>query len=500
MVHGANPLEGITPTVWIKQAVAVTLHYNVTSLQHFVGATTTAWYDCWALYDPVASCVSLPDCGAKGQKMPPSDGTNVNINTCLSYASWTLFSVAYSANSSQWDSLMQDTLGLRVDSLFIDEVQYGDSAANMSASAGMLVGNAVVSMFLHNEMNVLGDLGFGPYGDYTGFVPSNPAEPATPINLDLWQPLREHINISAPYTHYLNASFEGKPGVRSRTQTLMTPQFVRVRPFLLTPDDVAAITVPPPKILYATNKTAFIEQAQQVLDAVTLTVDDDYRRVLAEHNENKMTSLGAPGLFLLSKLQMDLKTFIHYEFLTNRAILDAAILSWKYKVQYMAVRPITAIHVLGLSEDFMPYLNTMAHAEYPSVSATLCQVFAEVASSFLGTDEFGYSVNYTQGSSFIYPGMYPTKNMTLTFPTFTNLTQGCGESRNMAGVHFMDSIVVGRDLGEAVGVRAFANFQLLLNGTFENADDEHDLLFSGGSSVGGFIGVWLCIVVVALVM
>ncbi|KAJ3067475.1 hypothetical protein HDU98_009293, partial [Podochytrium sp. JEL0797] len=346
----------------------------------------------------------------------------------------------------------------------------------MSASAGMLVGNAVVSMYLHDEMNVLGDLGFGPYGDYTGFLPPNPAEPATPINLDLWQPLREHINISAPYTHYLNASFEGQSGVLSRTQTHVTPQLARVRPFLLTSADVATITVPPPKILYATNKTAFMEQTQQVLDAVTIT------------------SLGLPTFFLMAKLQWDLKTFIHYEFLTNRAVLDTAILAWKYKLLYKSVRPITAIHELGLSKEFMPYLNTMAHAEYPNGSATLCQVFAGVASSFLGSDEFGYSVNYTQGSSYIYPGMYPTKNMTLNFPTFTNLTQGCGDSRNQAGVHFLDSIAVGRELGKAVAVRAFSNFQLLLNGTYENTGG-HDVLVSGGSSVGGFVGLCLCIVV-----
>ncbi|KAI9347674.1 phosphatidic acid phosphatase type 2/haloperoxidase [Obelidium mucronatum] len=467
-----DPLNTNIGPLWLQAVNTPTFNYNVTSLMNVVAAVSTCWYDCWAIYDPVASCVSIPNCA----KRPAAEGTVRDINICMSYSTYTLMNQFLPGNSAPWDGFMQGMLRLNVSAPYLNSLK----EATTSAAIGVKVGNAVSDMYVRNELNAVGDRGLGPYGDWTGFVAPNPAEPSMDIDYNLWQPLREHINASARSTHYLDASFEGKPGVISRTQTHVTPQIAKIPTFLVKSSERASITIPPPSKLFSKNSysgsnDAYVQQAREVVDAVALTYkdDSDYRRALAEHNENKIVSLGLPLFYISKKNKFDLKTFIHYVFLTDRILLDTAIIAWDYKLKFKAVRPITAIHALNMSESFTTYLNTMAHAEYPSGSSTLCQAYATVASQFLGTDEFGYYANYTPGSSFLFPGKYPIKNVNLEFPTFSEMAKGCGESRLMAGVHFKDSIEVGWSLGAQVGKIGVKNFEDLVAGKYyDNKDDK----------------------------
>jgi hypothetical protein len=168
-------------------------------------------------------------------------------------------------------------------------------------------------------------------------------------------------------------------------------------------------------------------------------------------------------------LGQDAKLF----FALNTALLDAGIVAWDAKRAYNSMRPITAVRWLKEDDtirawkpnqgtvvmngtEWRPFLPTPAFAEYTSGHSTFSNAAAEVLRSFTGSDSFSFSATVTQGSipSSIESGM-PTKPITLSWSSFTDLAASASLSRQIGGIHFQDGDLHARATGTDCGKAAY---------------------------------------------
>jgi hypothetical protein len=300
-----------------------------------------------------------------------------------------------------------------------------------------------------------------PYADYTGYSPVNTAyEVKDPSR---WQP-------SVVTTGF---------GI-FRVQQFVTPQYRLVTPYSYnTPHPFRA---PKPDASDIRNRALYKEQADQVLAAsASLT---DRQKMIAELFDDKISSLGFSALFASVASGLSLEEFVWYDFLTNLAAFDTGIAVWQEKARYDAVRPFTAIRHLYKDQkvtawggpgkgtvadlpasEWTSYLPVADHPEYPSGSASFCAAHAESSRLFFGSDNLGWSFPVAQGSSRIEPGVTPQADLTITFNTWTQFEQECGQSRFWAGVHFPASIPAGAAIGHEIGRIAYDFFADHVNGT-----------------------------------
>jgi hypothetical protein len=210
----------------------------------------------------------------------------------------------------------------------------------------------------------------------------------------------------------------------------------------------------------------------------------DAQKMTAELYDNKLLSLGFVALFIAQSRQLSFDEFVQYDFLVNLAAFDTAVVVWKEKLKWDAVRPFSAVrHVYGSgpvtawggpgkgtvsdipASQWRPYLQTADHSEYPSGSAAFCAAHAEASRLFLGSDNLGWTVPQPMGSSRIEPGMTPGSDINLHWDTWTDFARDCGDSRFWAGVHFRPSIQHAAPLGTSVGEKAYEFVQAHINGT-----------------------------------
>lgn len=96
----------------------------------------------------------------------------------------------------------------------------------------------------------------------------------------------------------------------------------------------------------------------------------------------------------------------------------------------------------------------MPHAEYPSGSACLCEAVVEYVRTFLGFDNFlteptlGFPLTLTwpELSSIKEPLTTPAQDVTLTFTSWSQVSEVCGQSRLNGGMHFTASVEAGQEL------------------------------------------------------
>ena len=176
--------------------------------------------------------------------------------------------------------------------------------------------------------------------------------------------------------------------------------------------------------------------------------------------------------------------FIQLDFLTNMAAFDAGIVIWKWKREYDAVRPFSAIRYIygdqpvtawggpgqGTVTDlpasqWKSYLQVADHPEYPSASTCFCAAHAESARLFLGSDTLGFPVVRPAGSSRIEPGVTPAADTQLVFPTWTAFATDCGQSRVWAGVHFQSAVNESAEFCNVFGDLAYNYLNTLIDGT-----------------------------------
>ncbi len=418
----------------------------------FTTIITNAWYDSTAPYHPTAVGVY----SNLGRRPASESADNTNINIALLYASFRAMNSLFPARAEDWRNMLL--------SVGLDPDDEGTDPAT-AVGLGNLAGAAIVAFREHDGMNQLGDEGMQlyhqtPYADYLGFEPSNTAYRL--YNPSKWQP----------------AIVSDRTGI-FRVQQFVTPQWRVVTPYSY--KNPKKFRAPFPIDSQVWNFQAYVKQANEVLDASANLSDE--QKMLSELFDNKIFSLGFSAVFAAQSQGLSLLEFIQLDFLTNLAAFDTGIAIWNEKHRYNAVRPFSAIEFIyrdnpvtawggpgqGTVSDlpasqWTSYLPVADHPEYPSASASFCAAHAESARLFLGSDNLNYSVPTPQGSSVIEPGITPAQDITLHFPTWTDLEQKCGVSRVWAGVHFHPSVPAGQDIGHRIGKRAYRFLSKKING------------------------------------
>jgi hypothetical protein len=413
----------------------------------------TCGYDAWAMYDDVAMGTRL----GGDLRRPPSERTEANRKIAYSYA-------AYRA--------LLDLFPGQVDLIRSAMTRFGfdpeDATTDPATPQG--VGNvcarAVTDFRHHDGSNQLGDLHAGPYTDYTGYAPVNDVDHI--VDPNRWQPLRFS---------------DGKGG--RVVPGFLTPHWGSVVPFALTSS--SQLRPEPPQRWPAGG---YVAQAEEILRLNAHL--DEQQKVIVEYWADGPGSDLPPGHWIRFAEFVSLRDHHGFDedvklfFLVGNAVFDAGIATWEAKRFYDAERPITAIRFLKAGkrvlayipfqgprvirgEDWRPYqpetFVTPPFPEYTSGHSAFSAAAAEILKRFTGSDFFGASYTAPAGSSKVEPGFAPSRDLTLSWPTFTNAADEAGLSRRLGGIHFEEGDVRARALGRQVGALVWDKGQSLLHGT-----------------------------------
>lgn len=118
--------------------------------------------------------------------------------------------------------------------------------------------------------------------------------------------------------------------------------------------------------------------------------------------------------------------------------------------------------------QWIPYqpstFPTPPFPEYISGHSTFSAAGATILCLWTGSNNFGDSVTFAPGSSTIEPGLTPKNQITLAWQTFTDAADEAGISRRYGGIHFKAGDLVGRAVGDLVGLQAWVRAQAYFNG------------------------------------
>ena len=442
---GSAPVEVIIPGV--IPIVFTTVNPNdATLVLRTTTLLTNSWFDAIAPYGETSVGVY-----SRIERRPPAERTDANRNVAILHASYRMLMSLYPEYEDVWRGQLTG-VGLDPD----------DDSTDPTTAVGIgnVAGQAVVAAREKDGMNQLGDeringqvpsYGKIPYADYTGYQPVNTAyELRDPSR---WQPAVTTTGFGI-----------------FKVQQFVTPQFAKTRPYSYrTPK---AFHVPRPVASMIKNRKLYIEQVDQVLAASAAMTDE--QKMMAELFDNKINSLGFSALFASISQGLSLEQFVWYDFLTNMAAYDTGIIIWQEKARYDAVRPFSAIRhiyknrkvtawggpyqgtVTDLpASEWESYLPVADHPEYPSASASFCSAHATSSRLFLGSDVLNWSFPVPQGSSTIEPGFTPQSDIEISFSTWTEFENTCGQTRFWAGVHFPAAIPAGQAIGRDIGARAY---------------------------------------------
>jgi hypothetical protein len=419
----------------------------------------TCMFDAWAAYDATA----VPTIARRGWRRPSAEAIEANRLKAISFAAYRAAVDLFPSEKARYDSLLR-SLG------------YDPSDASMDPATASGVGNlaaaAVLDLRHRDGSNQLGDLHAGAYSDYTGYQAVN--TPTTVTDPNRWQPLTV-VNSSG----------------LAQTQVYTTPHWGNVIPFALSSGSALR---PGPPATYPSQ--AYTDQA---LEIIALSAGlNDVEKVTAEYFADGPNSEFPPGHWALfaqfvsrrdaHSLDDDVKMF----FALSNALLDASICAWDAKRVYDSERPGTAIHFLFAGqmitawggpfqgtrsirgEDWQPYqlstVRTPPFPEYFSGHSIFSAAGAEVLKSFTGSDAFGNSVTIKAGTSRGEPGVVPTNDVTLSWPTFSDAADAAGMSRRYGGIHFAQGDLTGRALGRQIGATVWTRARTYFDGTAHHSE------------------------------
>ena len=434
----------------------------------------TCMYDAWAAYDRAAVGTRL----GGALRRPARERRLENKLAAISFAAYrAAVDLFPGAPAAVFDPLMFD-LGF----------DPSDSSTDPATAAGIgnLAAEAVLDFRHRDGANQLGDEPGGQpgvsYSDYTGFAPANEAmDTRAPLDLstvhdpNAWQPLT-----------YVDGS-----------GTLVTPFFVgaqwqHVRPFAMSSSGELRSPTGPARL----GAAEFLEQAQALIELSAALTEE--QKMVAEYWADGPHSELPPGHWNLFAQQVahrdrtgesehDLDQAVKLFFALTNAVFDAGCCAWDNKRAYDSVRPITAIRYLFYGkrirawagpgrgtqtiagEEWFPYqpttFPTPPFAEYSSGHSSFSAAGAEILRLFTGSDRFGGSVTFPKGSSRVEPGLVPSDDLTLAWPTFSAAAAEAGISRRYGGIHFEQGDLDARATGRLAARRCWALAQSYFAGT-----------------------------------
>jgi len=401
----------------------------------------TCMYDAWAAYDPIAVGTRL----GGSLRRPMGEHTIPNKEEAVSYAAYrALVDLLPTQKIVLFDVLMSQ-LG------YVP----ADTHATTPAGIGIDACDAVLAFRHGDGSNQLGNENGGlPYSDYSGYVPVNTADNVS--DPSRWQPLAG--------------------------QTFLAPHWGLVAPFALTsPDEFR----PKPPALFGTNQ--YQHEAEAVI-RLSAKLDDRLKAVALywADGPNTETPPGHWNLFAQQVSRRDAHTLdddVKLFFVLGNTLLDASIAVWECKRAYDYARPISAIRYLfagqlieawagpGLGTQlidggaFRSYIPTPPFAEFASGHSAFSASAAEVLRLFTGSDVFGGSHVVAAGSSFVEPGVAPSKAVVLSWGTFEEAAHEAGVSRRYGGIHFKDGDLSSRFMGRHIGAACWKKAQSYFDGT-----------------------------------
>ncbi len=414
---------------------------DATLINRFRFIVSLAMVDAAAPYHPTAVGMY-----SRIPRRPEAEWTDANINTAMLHGAYNALMGLLPERQNVWRDMMRD-IGLDPDNVSID--------LDTAEGIGNVAGKAAHDARLYDGVNQTGN-----YQDTIGYVPVNSAfELRDPSR---WQPALRRQGVGV-YT----------------VQHFVTPQLSNMEP--MAPFNPRELRVDPPSASLPDNQAAYKAQADAVLQTSAELTDE--MKLQAELFDNKIASLGLSYIHLAKEMDLSPADIARGYFLKASAWMDAAIVTWQEKLRYDAVRPFSAIaHIYGdqpvtawggpgegtqevPANEWRAYLPEPDHPEYPSGSTCGCYAHARALQRFSGSDELNWSVSYPAGSSRIEPGLTPARDMTLTFDTWSDFADACGQARHWSGVHFVAAIEASANYCSTFGDRAYEYNQSLMDGS-----------------------------------
>ncbi|GAB0496033.1 hypothetical protein MMPV_007343 [Pyropia vietnamensis] len=380
-----------------------------------------------------------------------------------------------------------------------------DAPPAQAACHGHVVSRRVISNRLavdgFNEAGTDGDRTFNPtpFADVvTGYKPVN--SPDRIKQFTRWVPLVEDIagrgtytsqRITAPQASLAMPALLPASDLESRAAAVPAPYATKLKPKHIAngcPSAGSPYGTAPasgwPSDMDSPRKATLrllCDESREVLSQSAAL--NDTRRALARWFDSKLFSLGPLVQDAAVAGNLTLPQLIVFEHVSNGALYDAMLLIWRAKLTADAIRP-TSVMVPLLGADtvvtadggptspgptslplsqWAPFLRTMPHSEYPSASACLCKVGAEVFGQYVG------GVNATVPVTREFPagfsgGGVPAKDLTVTFGTPADIGAACSASRLWGGVHFRPAIGAGEAACEGLAAAAAAKVACVAGG------------------------------------
>jgi hypothetical protein len=449
--HSAQKSDAhVTQDVVVRWNVAMLQAIRNTGVAPVVAARAlaivhTCMYDAWAAYDPLAVGTQLGD----ALRRPVREATPANKRKAISYAAYRALVELFPTQQSVLFN--RDMLSLGYDP---------SDVSSTAAGVGNEACEAVLSFRRADGANQLGDINGGaPYSDYTDYVPVNSV--TNVVDPNRWQPLQ---------------NLNGNP------QSFVAPHWGLVKPFALRAADQFRPPDPPAFGSY--------EYVQQVEEVVALSAElNDRRKAIAlywadgPHSETPPGHWNLVAQFISKRDRHTLDEDVVMFFALGNAMLDASIAVWDCKRAYDYVRPISAVRYLYSGQTlkawagpgngtqlitgdmFQSYIPTPPFPEYTSGHSAFSASAAEVLRRFTGSDFFGASYTVRAGSSIVEPAVAPSRDVTLSWTTFSEAANQAAISRRYGGIHFKDGDVASRKMGRKIGTAVSKKVLTYLNGT-----------------------------------
>lgn len=204
--------------------------------------------------------------------------------------------------------------------------------------------------------------------------------------------------------------------------------------------------------------------------------------------DNKLISLGPLQLQYMNRINLSIDTLagmsIDAAFITAQS--EAVTFVWKEKVRHDLVRPPTIVtEQLGSrrvrayagpgqgtqrirANEWMPYIRTMPHAEYPSASACICQAFEESFKDIFDVDDVVPTIGGPL-TAMVASGTNPNEDgtepdVTLSYTKISDIKNVCSQTRLSSGLHFTAAVTEGIKLCSGIAAVVAEDFRKLLRG------------------------------------
>eukprot|EP00903_Cladosiphon_okamuranus_P012376 g11599.t1 len=199
------------------------------------------------------------------------------------------------------------------------------------------------------------------------------------------------------------------------------------------------------------------EVAREVLEASKIAADDLQKQFAISFFDNKFNSLVPLKItYFLRRLDsLSMLDFLNITIKSQLAMYNAVVLAWREKVRHDAPRPSSVIRkeigaeiveayagpAYGVqnmtASEWEPYIRTMPHSEYPSASACICEAFVSALKLWAESDTIDPPLEFPP-PEFGVP--------ILSFSSWSEVSQTCGDSRVWGGMHFEGSVPAGAKL------------------------------------------------------